>query len=66
MSLLPFLPIEAPEGVAELILPIWVFPVIAAAIFLILGLVTWSYRDVYHRHNGRGSDGAASSQDSQH
>lgn len=26
---------------------------IAFAVFLILGVVTWSYRDVYHRHNDK-------------
>lgn len=26
---------------------------IAFAVFLTLGIVTWSYRDVYNRHNGK-------------
>jgi hypothetical protein len=32
---------------------VFVPPAIAAAFFLVLGVVTWSYRDVYHRHNDR-------------
>lgn len=30
--------------------PIW-FPVIAGALFVFLGLVVWSFRDVANRHN---------------
>ena len=66
MPLLPSFPVEAHEELAELILPIWAFPVIAAAIFLILAVVTWSYRDVYHRHGDKTSADAGSHQDSQH
>jgi len=42
--------------------PIWVFPAIAAAVFLVLGLITYSYRDVAHRH----SDKLNGSVDDQH
>ena len=66
MSLLPLLPVEAHEELAELILPTWAFPLIAASIFLILALVTWSYRDVYHRHNDKTSADAGSHQDAHH
>ena len=66
MSLLPSLPIEAHEELSELILPIWAFPAIAAAIFLILAVVTWSYRDVYHRHGDKTSADAGSHQDAHH
>jgi hypothetical protein len=31
-----------------------VFPICAAAVFAVLGLVTWSYRDVAHRHADKG------------
>jgi hypothetical protein len=30
-------------------------PAIAAVVFLVLGVVCWSYRDVYNRHGGRDS-----------
>ena len=30
---------------------------IAFAFFLVLGIVTWSYRDVYNRHNDKTSNG---------
>jgi hypothetical protein len=62
---MPLLPIEAHEA-AELILPIWAFPVIAASIFFILAVVTWSYRDVYHRHNDKTSGDAGAHQDAHH
>ena len=29
---------------------VFVPPAIAAFVFLVLGVVTWSYRDVYKRH----------------
>jgi hypothetical protein len=32
-----------------------VFAAIAAAIFIVLALVSWSYRDVAHRHNDKTS-----------
>jgi len=63
---MPLLPIEAHEELAELILPTWAFPVIAAAIFFILAIVTWSYRDVSHRHNDKTSADAGSHQDAHH
>jgi hypothetical protein len=65
MSLLTLLPIEAHEELAELVLPVWAFPAIAAGVFALLAIISWSYRDVAHRHNDKTS-GAAASQDSQH
>lgn len=65
MSLFQLVPTETQHELAELVLPIWAFPAIAAAIFLLLAVITWSYRDVAHRHNDKTS-GAAASQDSQH
>jgi len=41
---------EAHEELAPLVLPPLAFGGIAAAIFLVLGLVSWSYRDVANRH----------------
>ena len=65
MSLLTLLPIETHEELAELVLPVWAFPAIAAGVFALLAIISWSYRDVAHRHNDKTS-GAAASQDSQH
>jgi hypothetical protein len=38
------------EKKTPLILPQPVFPLIAFGIFLLLGVVTWTYRDVANRH----------------
>lgn len=38
---------------AQLVLPAWAFPAIAAAVFVILAFVTWSYRDVANRHSDK-------------
>ena len=53
----------AVEGANVLPFPPVVFALIAAAVFLALGFVVWSYRDVANRHSdkvrraaGRGSD----------
>lgn len=35
----------------ELLLPVWVYGVIALAIFAALAFVAWTYRDVANRHN---------------
>ena len=66
MSLFTSIPVEAHEELAELVLPVWAFPAIAAGIFLLLAIVTWSYRDVYHRHNDRAPGDAGSHQDAHH
>jgi len=44
---------ETEEELAPLIAEPWVFAAIAAAVFIALALVTWSYRDVAHRHNDK-------------
>ena len=45
---------------AQLALPNWAFPAIAAAVFLVLAFVTWSYRDVANRHSDKtGGDASA-------
>jgi hypothetical protein len=41
------------EELAPMIAPPWVFAVVAAAIFTILALVTWSFRDVANRHSDK-------------
>lgn len=60
------LPAEVHHELVELVLPLWAFPAIAAGIFLVLALVTWSYRDVYHRHGDKTSADASSHQDAHH
>lgn len=39
------------EELAPLIMPAWAFAAIAVAFFVVLGFVTWSYRDVSNRHS---------------
>jgi hypothetical protein len=52
------------EELAPMIAPPWVFAVVAAAIFTILGFVTWSFRDVANRH--RNTNASTDHQSSQH
>jgi hypothetical protein len=66
MSLITLVPTETQHELAELVLPVWAFPTIAAAIFLVLAVVTWSYRDVNHRHNDKTAPDASSHQDAHH
>ena len=44
---------EHEEELAPMIAEPWVFAVIAAAIFTILGFVSWSFRDVANRHGDK-------------
>lgn len=44
---------ETHEELAPLIAEPWVFAAVAAAVFLLLGFVTWSYRDVANRHSDK-------------
>lgn len=53
-ALLPVLAAE--EELAPIFMPPWAFAAIAAGIFAILGVITWSYRDVANRHSTPGSD----------
>ncbi|MDM4761703.1 hypothetical protein QT381_01620 [Galbitalea sp. SE-J8] len=32
-------------------------PAIAFTVFLVFGVITWSYRDVYHRHESSETSG---------
>lgn len=53
------LAVAAAEEHAPLVMPNWAFALTAFVIFLVLGLVAWSFRDVANRHAGRlhpGSD----------
>jgi hypothetical protein len=52
------------EELAPMIAEPWVFAVIAAAIFTILGFVTYSFRDVANRHSNKTS--STDHQSSQH
>lgn len=50
------------EGAAhavELPFPAFFFGVIAMAVFLLIGWVTWSYRDVANRHDHKSNDSKA-------
>ncbi|TFD09262.1 hypothetical protein [Cryobacterium sp. TMT1-66-1] len=40
-------------------LPLIVYPVVAAVLFLALGVVLWSFRDVSNRHSGKADAYAA-------
>ena len=53
MSLLAFTASEGHELAPMVMDPIW-FAVIAGVIFLFLGYVVWSFRDVSNRHNPHG------------
>jgi len=43
----------AEEAPAQLFMPNWAFPLAMAVIFFVLGLVSWSFRDVANRHADR-------------
>jgi hypothetical protein len=59
MSVLPVsgLVLAAAEGNALPVSSV-VFPIIAAGVFALLGVVTWSYRDVANRHSNKTSGNA--------
>ena len=44
------LTLAAEEAPAHLIMPNWAFAAIAAGVFVVLGFISWSYRDVANRH----------------
>lgn len=50
--------LAAEEAPAHLIFPAWVFPLIAASVFVFLGFVMHSFRDVSNRHSQK-TGGAA-------
>lgn len=49
--LLSTIVIAAEEAKAVLFFPAWVFPMIAALVFIALGVIVWSFRDVANRHS---------------
>lgn len=54
MSLLAYTASEGHQLAPMLMDPIW-FAVIAGAVFIFIGLVTWSFRDVANRHSHKTS-----------
>lgn len=42
---------EEHRELAELVFPTWVFPLIAAVVFVALGYIFFSFRDVANRHS---------------
>lgn len=55
MSVVASVVLAAATTIEEQPLPVssFVFPLIAAGVFALLGVVTWSYRDVANRHAGK-------------
>ena len=47
------LAVAAAEEHAPLLMPNWAFALTAFVVFLVLGLVAWSFRDVANRHAHR-------------
>jgi nitrate reductase NapE component len=48
MSLLNSVVAAATE--TTLVTPTWIYPVVAATVFVALGFIVWSFRDVANRH----------------
>jgi heme/copper-type cytochrome/quinol oxidase subunit 2 len=51
-----FIHLAETAGGSEFPVPTWVMGAIAMGIFLLLGFVTWSYRDVANRHDHKSSN----------
>lgn len=51
MSFLTLLAAEEHHDLAPMIMDPIFFPMIAAGVFILLGFVTWSFRDVANRHS---------------
>lgn len=60
MSVIALAVLAAATTIEEgpLIAPSVVFPIIAISVFLLLGFVAFSYRDVAHRHQGKSDHGS--------
>ena len=60
MSVIASAVLAAANTIEEQPLPVSsiVFPLIAAGIFTLLGIVAFSYRDVAHRHDGKADHGS--------
>lgn len=44
---------EVHEELAPMVAPPWVFALIAAVVFVVMGFVVYSYRDVANRHSDK-------------
>lgn len=50
--------LAAEAAATEAAVPGYVFGAIAFAVFLLLGFVTWTYRDVANRHDHKSNKGS--------
>jgi heme/copper-type cytochrome/quinol oxidase subunit 2 len=66
MSVLNTIVLAAEEAKIALFFPAWVFPLIAVAVFVALGFVVWSFRDVANRHSQKTGGSAASGHTTDH
>ena len=66
MSVLSTIVLAAAEDKLALFFPSWVFPLIALAVFVALGFVVWSFRDVANRHSQKTGGSATSGHTSDH
>lgn len=56
----------AEEATVALVFPAWVFPLIAALVFVALGFIVWSFRDVANRHSQKTGGSAANGHSTGH
>jgi len=66
MSVLSTIVLAAEEAKIPLFFPSWVFPLIAIAVFVALGFIVWSFRDVANRHSQKTGGSAASGHTTDH
>ena len=66
MSVLSTMVLAAAEDKVALFFPSWVFPLIAVAVFVALGFVVWSFRDVANRHSQKTGGSATSGHTTDH
>ncbi len=52
--------LAAAEAHVELPMPTWAYGAIALAVFFVLAVVAWSYKDVANRHSHKAPTDAAS------
>jgi len=57
---------EEHEELAPLIMPGWAFAAIAVGVFVLIGFVTWSFRDVANRHSDKTSGAGHDSHGASH
>jgi heme/copper-type cytochrome/quinol oxidase subunit 2 len=65
MSVLSTLVVAAEGAKFALFFPAWVFPLIAILVFIALGFIVWSFRDVSNRHSQK-TGGSASGHSTDH